>query len=625
MISSADIANKYISFFKERGHVQIPNSPLVLQNDPTTLFTSSGMQPLVPYLLGEQHPQGKRLVNIQNCIRTQDIEEIGDNRHTTFFRMLGNWSLGDYFKKEEIPWLWEFLTNELQLSPQKLFITVFKGIGDIPQDEEAVAIWTGILTTAGLDPKERIIYYSDKSNWWSRAGTPEKMPIGEPGGPSSEVFYEFTSVSHNSAFGEKCHPNCDCGRFIEIGNSVFMQYIKSPFAEASEGHGKQYGDFKPLPKNNIDFGGGLERIAAAVHDTPDVFKTDLYSDIIKVIEATTEEQYIDEKNKQAMRVIADHMKAACFLIADTLTPSNKEHGYILRRLLRRAAVKMYYLSGNKLGEKQIEGFKQIVDAVLETEKHMKNNISTEQHKSAIHTVVSDEIIRFGKTLERGIKEVEKNLDQIDNKAFDLFQSYGFPFEILEEMVKEKGGVVDRERFLQELQHHKEQSRTASAGKFKGGLADQQDKTIMGHTATHLMHQALRDILGNHVHQSGSNITAERIRFDFNYDSKLTDEQIKQVESIVMQKIKENLPVHFEMIPTEEAKKMGAIGLFEDTYADVSKIYFIGDTKKSHTDAYSIEFCGGPHVEQTVVLKSFKIYKQENLGKGMKRLYAIVHE
>lgn len=612
MITSSDIVKKYINFFKKHGHTQIPNSPLVLQNDPTTLFTSSGMQPLVPYLLGESHPAGTRLVNVQNAIRTQDIEEVGDNRHTTFFRMLGNWSLGDYFKKEEIPWLWTFLTQELCLPKEKLFITVFEGIGDIPKDTEAVSIWTEILKNEGMDPLERIYYYSDKSNWWSRAGIPSKMPIGEPGGPSTEVFYEFTNVTHDPSFGNKCHPNCDCGRYMEIANSVFMQYKKI-----------EDGSFKPLPKNNIDFGGGLERMVAAVNNNPDVFTTDLYKNIIKEIEFFTSQKYESEVNKNAIRIIADHMKAACFLIADSVIPSNKEHGYILRRLLRRSAVKMYQLSGNNLSQKQIDGFSHISDAVIQTEKDIDNQLALAPQTKNIHAVIRDEIQRFAKTLERGIKEVEKNIDDIDSKAFDLYQSYGFPFEILSEIVKEKGKKVNKEKFEKQLLEHKNQSRTASAGKFRGGLADHQEKTIMGHTATHLLHQALRDILGNHVFQTGSNITTERIRFDFNYDEKLTDEQIESIEEIVNKKIEEDLPVHFEMMPTQKAKEMGAIGLFEDTYADTSKIYFIGPSSGSGQAPYSIEFCGGPHVDHTKILKSFKILRQENLGKSHKRLYAIV--
>jgi alanyl-tRNA synthetase len=609
MIYASDIAKKYISFFKKHGHAEIPNSPLVLQNDPTTLFTSSGMQPLVPYLLGEPHPQGKRLVNVQNCFRAIDIDEVGDNRHTTFFRMLGNWSLGDYFKKEEIPWLWEFLTEELQLPKEKLFITVFNGINDIPKDEEAVSIWKGILTKAGLDPEKRIYYYNDKSNWWSRSGTPDKMPIGEPGGPSSEVFFEFSNYAHNPKYGGKCHPNCDCGRFMEIGNSVIMQYVK-----------QKDGSFKPLPKSNIDFGGGLERVVAAVHNTPDIFQTDLYINIIIAIESVTGKNYTEQIYKPAMRIIADHMKGATYIIIDGVVPGNKEHGYILRRLLRRSAVKMHQLTNGNLSS---ELFYPVIDAIFRTEEKIGDKINKAKQYKLVKNIVEEEINRFSKTLDKGLKEVAKSLDEIDDRAFDLYQSYGFPLEILEEIVKEKGKSVNREKFQYEFQKHKELSRSASAGKFRGGLADHQERTIMGHTATHLMHKALRDILGNHVHQTGSNITTERVRFDFNYDQKLTDEQIKTIEDTVNKKIQEDLPVHYEMIPTDKAKKIGAIGLFEENYGDVAKIYFIGDTSKSYNDAYSKEFCGGPHVEHTNVLRNFKIIKQENLGKSQKRLYAIV--
>lgn len=608
MIPASDIVKRYINFFKERGHTQIANSPLVLQNDPTTLFTSSGMQPLVPYLLGEAHPQGTRLVNVQNCIRTQDIEEVGNNRHTTFFRMLGNWSLGDYFKKEEIPWFWEFLTKELQLPKEKLYVTVFEGRDNIAKDTETVEIWTKVLEKEKLNPADRIYYYSDKSNWWSRAGVPDKMPVGEPGGPSSEVFYEFTHIQHDTKYGEKCHPNCDCGRYIEIGNSVFMQYIK-----------ESDGTFKPLPKNNIDYGGGLERIATALNNNPDIFTTDLYQPIISMLESASKKQY-EGSTKEQMRVIADHLKASVYLIIDAVNPSNKEHGYILRRLLRRSAVKMHQLMDGKLSA---DHYVPLIDTVLSVEEKMDEKISREKNLKQVTDVIKDEIERFTKTLNRGLKEVEKNIDDIDDYAFDLYQSYGFPFEILDEIVKEKGKTVNREKFEKQLTDHKNQSRTASAGKFRGGLADHSEKTIMGHTATHLLHKAIREVLGNHVFQTGSNITTERIRFDFNYDQKLTDKQLTQIEKIVNEKINENLPVHFEMLPTKDAKKMGAIGLFEDTYADISKIYFIGDTSGSYTDAYSIEFCGGPHVENTKSLKTFKLIKQENLGKNQKRLYAIV--
>jgi alanyl-tRNA synthetase len=603
MLTSKQIVEKYISFFEQKGHKKIPGAPLVLQNDPTTLFTSSGMQPLVPYLLGEQHPDGKRLVNVQNCFRSQDITEVGDNRHTTFFRMLGNWSLGDYFKKDEIPWFWEFLTKELGLPSEKLFITVFSGIDDIPKDEEAVAIWNSVLEKEGLNPTEKISYYSDKSNWWSRAGTPDKMPVGEPGGPSTEIFYEF-DTPHNPAFGKDCHPNCDCGRFMEIGNSVFMQYQK-----------QEDGSLRELPNKNVDFGGGLERLAAAINNDPDVFKTDLYASIIKEIEASSDKKYAGEDTVH-MRVIADHLKAAVFLIIDGVKPSNKEHGYLLRRLLRRAAVKMHFLKG---GLTPIPAFQGITDQILHVEEDIPDSgINRADQRDLVFQVVGEEMDRFGKSLDKGLSEIEK-AETIKGKEFYFFQTFGFPIELIEELAAQKGQEVDKEKFEKELKEHRDLSRTASAGKFKGGLMDHEEKTIMGHTATHLLHQALRDVLGNQVHQTGSNITTERLRFDFNYDKALTEEELEKVGKIINDKIKENLPVHFEMLTIKEADELGAIGLFRDTYGDKVKIYFIGKRE----GPYSVEFCGGPHVDFTASLKNVTIIKQENIGHGQRRIYAKV--
>lgn len=612
MLRSSDILHRYITFFEKSGHKRIANAPLVPINDPTTLFTSSGMQALIPYLLGETHSQGTRLVNVQNCLRSQDIEEVGDNRHTTFFRMIGNWSLGDYFKKEQIPWFWEFLTNKdtgLGLDKTKLYVTVFEGSEAIAKDDEAAAIWKEILVKEGLNPDERIFNYGEEKNWWSRSGIPSKMPSGEPGGPDSEVFYEFTSIKHDPEFGDTCHPNCDCGRFMEIGNSVFMQYLK-----------KDDGTFTELPKKNVDFGGGLERLAAAVNDDPDVFTTDLYSSVISTIEKDTGKSYTDHENKHAMRVIADHMKAATYLIVSGVVPSNKEQGYVLRRLLRRAAVKMHQFKGELT---PVETFQKIADTVMTTEEHIDSLMDKKGNLENVLTVIADEMGRFAKTLDKGLKVLQKS-DHIDGKvAFDLFQSYGFPYEITKELSTNLPGELHLKDFEEEYEKHKNLSKTASAGMFKGGLADHSEMTIKGHTATHLLHQALRDVLGNHVHQSGSNITSDRVRFDFNYDNRLTDEEMKKVGDTVNKKIKENLPVHFELIPTNDAYDMGAIGLFMDTYGDKSKIYFIGDTSKGYKNAYSIEFCGGPHVDFTGELKSVTILKQESLGKNQKRIYLTV--
>lgn len=622
-MKAEQILKRYLTFFENNGHKRIANSPLVLVNDPTTLFTSSGMQALIPYLLGETHPSGKRLVNVQNCIRSQDIEEVGDNRHTTFFRMMGNWSLGDYFKEKQLRWFFEFLTDidkGLGLDPNRLYVTVFAGDKTIPRDEESITIWKDLfdqkeMTAEVIDNAEdngmqdgRIFTYGVKKNWWSRAGVPENMPLSEPGGPDSEVFYDF-GTPHDEKFGEHCHPNCDCGRFMEIGNSVFMQYIK-----------QKDGSFTELPQKNVDFGGGLERLAAAKNHNSDMFLTDLYSNIIATIEEVTGKKYSDSDAQIHMRVIADHLKAATFLMIDGVVPSNKEQGYVLRRLLRRAAVKMHQLHG---GLTPIPAFEAICDAILQTEEQIDEKIRRDKHRQVIFPIINDELEKFGKSLDKGLKVLEKTQDITGKIAFDLFQTYGFPFEITNELVKQKGKTVNIEDFTAEYNKHKELSKTASAGMFKGGLADHSERTIMGHTATHLLHQALRDVFGKQLHQTGSNITTERVRFDFNHDNRLTDEELKQVERIVNEKINENLPVHFEMIPTREAHDMGAIGLFMDTYGEKSKIYFIGPKEGSKDKPYSIEFCGGPHVDFTGVLKSFKIIKQENLGKGQKRLYANV--
>jgi alanyl-tRNA synthetase len=621
MLTASDIIQRYISFFEKNGHKKIANSPLVLQNDPTTLFTSSGMQPLVPYLLGETHPLGKRLVNVQNCFRAQDIDEIGDNRHTTFFRMLGNWSLGDYFKKEEIPWLFTFLTKDLGIDPQKLYITVFKGTKEVPKDDEAVAIWKETFASIGLGIEERLSYYDASKNWWSRSGTPDKMPAGEPGGPDTEVFYDFGSdlqIHETSPYSkQKCHVNCDCGRYIEICNSVFMQYKK-----------QEDGSLTLLEKPNVDFGGGLERLLMASENQQDVFLTSLLFPIIQAIEKITGNIYIDYAKQ--MRIITDHFLAATMIAADGIKPSNKDQGYLLRRLVRRgfdnlqqlhtsimepvleAIVQQYHTTDPKLTEK----YEEIKNTILEeTQKYEKTKTEAKKFiQKKYPSIISGQTKKIGDEL-MGVTEISAD------DAFILYTTHG----LSPTQIKSLGYTFDDQAFAEKMKQHQSTSRSGATQKFKGGLADTAEKTVMGHTATHLLHQALRDVLGNHVHQTGSNITTERVRFDFNHDERLTDEQLKKVEIIVNEKIEENLPVHFEMIPTEEAKKMGAIGLFEDTYAQISKIYFIGGSSKNRSEAYSVEFCGGPHVDFTGRLKKFTIVKQENLGHGQKRLYATVGE
>ncbi|OGK63133.1 hypothetical protein A2334_02515 [Candidatus Roizmanbacteria bacterium RIFOXYB2_FULL_38_10] len=581
----------FMKYCLSHDHKEIPPIPLVPKDDPTTLFTGSGMQQLVPYLLGEPHPLGKKLYNIQPCFRSQDIEEIGDNRHTTFFEMMGNWSLGTYFKKEQITWFWEFLTDILKLPKEKLYVAVFAGIKNIGADEETYETWKKL----GL--KENHIFRYGPESWWSRAGVPENMPPGEPGGPDSEVFYEFTQVEHNPTYGEKCHPNCDCGRFLEIGNSVFMQFKKNTD-----------GSFSELPEKNVDFGGGLERILAAVNNDPDIFKTDLYATIITSIEQSSSKKYTDLENKSQIRVIADHIKASVFIIKNGVYPSNKEQGYFLRRLLRRAAVKMHKLTG-KLNAKEL-GL--IADqGVLVT--YDKVHFDREQDKKLITNVIVEEINRFSKSIDRGLKEIQK-IQTIDGKqAFDIYQSYGFPLEITEELFREKGQTVDKKQFYAEFQKHKDLSRTASSGKFKGGLADNSAQTLNYHTATHLLHQALYDVLGSEIRQEGSNITGERLRFDFYSTQKPSPEQIAKAQDTINSKIQEALPVEFKILPKAEAEKLGAKSFFREKYPDMVKVYFIGN--------YSKEFCGGPHVKNTKEIGKITIFKNEKIGSNLYRIYA----
>lgn len=604
-----EVRKKYIEFFKSapRNHEEVSPAPLVLADDPTTLFTSSGMQPLVPYLLGENHPKGKRLVNSQPSIRLQDIEEVGDNRHTTFFEMLGNWSLGDYFKEEELAWFWEFLTKELKLPKEKLWITIFSGDDKVKikkgkkllpfkRDEEVAKIWKNI----GVDD-EHIGYYGVEKNWWSRTGTPNEMPIGDIGGPTSEFFYEFTEVEHNFEYGKECHINCDCGRFMEIGNAVFMQY-------------KKVGEntFEELPNKNVDFGGGLERLAAATIDSPDVFDIDVFWDLIGEIEKATDKTYKEENNKHPMRIIADHIRASVFLANDGVEPANKQHGYILRRLIRRSCVKIRSLTGSL--EKDV--LTSAIDSVFSSYRDIYLD---EEKKETVKKIVLEEISRFKNTLEKGLREIEK-IEKIDaSAAFNLYQSYGFPLEIIAEIFSEKGQSVDRKKFEKEFENHKEMSRSASAGVFKGGLVDHSDDTIKLHTATHLLQAALRMILGDHVIQKGQNINGTRSRFDFIHNSKLTDEEMKQVENLANEKIKKNLPVSKVELLTNEAIKTGAIHAFGEKYGDTVNVYYTGENIE---DAFSKEFCGGPHVAHTGDIGRVKIKSQEKIGADTVRVYLV---
>ena len=644
-MTAQEIRTAYLEFFKKHDHVVIPRARIVPENDPTTLFTGSGMQPLIPYLLGQKHPHGTKLVDSQTCFRADDMDEVGDNRHTTFFEMLGNWSLGDYFKSEQLPWFFEFLTDVVGLDPKDLYVTVF--IGDaknkIPKDTQSAEIWEKLFGSKGIDAKQveigseddgykkgmnggRIFYYDSSKNWWSRSGKPENMPAGEPGGPDSEVFYDF-GTPHDKAWGEQCHPNCDCGRFLEIGNSVFMQYIKT-----------EDGGFKELPQQNVDFGGGLERIAAAAIGSPDVFKISLMWPIIEELQKLSGKKY--EDHVQAKRIIADHMRSAVFMAADGVTPSNKTQGYILRRLLRRAI-----RHGLELG---IENglLEAVADTVLDIYKDEYPELLKD--KDTVIKVLAREEQAFRQTLKKGLKEFEK-LDVTitrDGKElsaddpilkshypyitgediFTLFDTYGFPPELSIEEAKKNNIPVRpnwRDQFDKAMDEQRERSRTSAAGMFKGGLAEHSEQTIKYHTATHLMYKALRLTLGDHVEQRGSNITNERLRFDFNHPAKMTPEEIKKVEDIVNEQITKDLPVTWKEMPTGDALKTGARGHFGEKYGDTVKVYIMGQ----ESDPYTMELCGGPHVEHTGTLgeggKKFKIIKEESSAAGIRRIKAVL--
>ncbi len=617
MFSSHEIRQRYLNFFKDKGHAVVPSSSLVPENDPSTLFTGSGMQPMVPYLLGEKHPAGQRLVDSQKCFRSQDIEEVGDNRHTTFFEMLGNWSLGDYFKKQQLTWMFEFLTKELKLDPHRLYVTVFAGneqLG-IPKDTESEAIWSELFTTVGIDPKGRIFAYPEKKNWWSRAGVPNNMPVGEPGGPDSEMFWDFGAelgLHEKSAFhDEACHVNCDCGRYLEIGNNVFMQYVK------------MQNGFDQLPQKNVDFGGGLERLAAALNNDPDVFQIDLFDKARRALESATGKLYSNET--VAFRVILDHLRAAVFLIGDGVAPAKSDQGYVLRRLIRRAVFKAHQLKITNP-----KWMSDVAQAYIDTYA-VAYPVLAEKSK-LIAQELHQEMTRFEETLEAGLKVFSKLVSKggsafSGKDAFDLYQTHGFPLELTIEIAKEHGKTVDVESAERQMAEHQAKSREGAKQKFAGGLADHSVDTTKLHTATHLLHQALRMVLGNHVEQRGSNITAERLRFDFSHPEKMTPEQIKQVEDIVNEQIKKDLPVHAEQLTVDEAKKRGAIGLFEDKYAQIGgkiNVYIMGpDPSTGSGHAFSVEICGGPHVEHTGLLGGIKIVKEEASSAGIRRIKAVL--
>ena len=583
-MKAIDIRNKYLKFFKEHGHAVIPSAPLIPENDPSVLFTTAGMQPLVPYLLGEKHPAGTRLTDYQKCVRTNDIDEVGDNRHLTYFEMLGNWSLGDYFKEESIQMSFEFLTKELGIPVEKLSVTCFAGDEDCPRDEISASCWE----KAGI-AKEHIYFYGKDDNWWI-AG--EEGPCG----PDTEMFYD----TGKPACSDDCQPSCDCGKYVEIWNNVFMEYFKD-----------SKGNYSKLEQKNVDTGLGLERMTMLLQGKETPFDTEIFAPIMQKLEELQQKDIIESR-----RIIAEHLRSSMMIICDGGRPSNIDRGYVLRRLIRRMIRHM-----NKL-EINLDELSTLIDINVDNLKEMYPDL--EKNRETITSVILEEKDKFVKTLSHGEKEFAKAMNyakqngnnKIDGKiVFRLYDTYGFPPEMTQELAKENNIEIDLEEFNKLFKEHQEKSRLGSEQKFKGGLADQNEKTIAYHTATHLLHQALRTVLGEHVKQSGSNITEERLRFDFTHPQKMTKEEIQQVEDLVNEQIKRDLPVTCEEMSYEDAKKSGAIGLFTDKYGDKVKVYTIGD--------FSKEICGGPHVTHTGDMGRFKIKKEESSSSGIRRIKAVL--
>ncbi len=589
-MNSRTLRKQYIDFFVQKhGHAEISGASLIPENDPTVLFTTAGMHPLVPYLMGESHPQGKRLVDVQKCLRTDDIDEVGDTTHLTFFEMLGNWSLGDYFKEEAIKMSYEFLTEVLGLDPDRLSVSCFEGDDDAPKDEEAAKAWEALGFTRDGE-KKRIYFFGKKENWWGPAG------LTGPCGPDTEMFYEMDQPKCS----EGCDPSCDCGKFVEIWNDVFMQYNKT--AE---------GKFEPLAQKNVDTGLGLDRVAAILQGVPTVFETDLFVPILnKIKELANEEDVISH------RIIADHLRAAVFILADpqAVRPSNTDQGYVLRRLIRRAI-----RHGLKLGIE--EAFLiQIAEVIIENHKDAYPEL--ERSRDFIRSALSEEETKFSKTLGKGEKEFEKmmrRLEQDGSKtvtgemAFRLYDTYGFPLEMTQELAKEHGLAVDCDNYEECFKKHQEKSRAGAAAKFSGGLQDDHAETVKLHTATHLLQAALREVLGDHVYQKGSNITHERLRFDFTNPEGMTPEQKEAVTARVNEIIEADLPITFQMMTVDEAKESKAIGVFPDRYDEKIKVYTV--------EGFSKEICGGPHAASTGMLGTFKIKKEQSSGAGVRRIKA----
>lgn len=626
-MNAQEIRKAYLEFCQKNGHKVIKRASLILKDDPTTLFTGSGMQPLLPYLLGKKHPDGVRLTDSQTCLRAQDIDDVGDNRHTTFFEMLGNWSLGDYFKEQQIRQFFEFLTDVVGLDPSKIYVSCFIGNKkyNIPRDDESAKIWQKVFAEKGIDAKiveldtaengdklglqgGRIFFYNDKENWWSRGGGLDTTPIGDPCGPDSEVFYDFGEENHDASFGE-AHPASDSGRFMEIGNQVFMQYRRL-----------EDGSFEPLEHKNVDFGGGLERIAAAKIDSPDVFQISLMKPIIDKIEEISGKKY--DENTASMRVIADHLRSAAFLAVDGCTPSNKEQGYVMRKFIRRAMAKAFDLG---IEDNFVE---QIIPVIVDI--YAPDYQEVAEKGDEIVAVMVKEEKAFRRTLRKGLRELEKfSKDGLTGvELFQLYDTFGFPLELsTEEAVRRSISLSEnwQEEFNAKMKEQRERSQTASKGKFKGGLEGQTLEHRKLHTATHLMNAALHNMFEGQIAQKGSNINTDRLRFDFTFDRKLTDEEKKQIEDTVNEQISKGLEVSWAEYPTDYAlNELKAIGVFGDKYGETVKVYTM---KAEGEKPFSVEICGGPHVDNTRELaeggKKFKIVKEQSSSAGVRRIKAIL--
>ena len=588
-MKNIDLKNTFLKFFESKGHKIIPSAPIIPENDPTCLFNTAGMQPLVPYLKGEKHPEGKRLADVQKCFRTNDLDSIGDTTHHTFFEMLGNWSLGDYFKEDAISWSFELLTKRLNIPVNRLAVTVFKGNDIVPQDVETAELWKKV----GIK-EERIAFLGEENNWWPN------MELTGPCGPDTEIFYWRS----NEEIPEKFDPENE--NWVEIWNNVFMQY-----------NHESDGTFKPLENKNVDTGLGVERVTAILEGHTDNYKSSVWKDVITKIEEISGLSYDDEKNTRAMRIIADHIRAIVMISGDNagIKPSNTDQGYILRRLIRRI---IRYAKKINI---DINGNWEQVLAKIIIEKYSKYYSELETNKEIILKVLKDEKIKFNKTLEKGLREFEKATSSLENKAinkeiaFKLYDTYGFPIELTEELAIEQGLTVDTEGFKEKFAEHQKKSREGATQKFKGGLASTGEMETKYHTATHLLNAALKNVLGNHVHQKGSNITAERMRFDFSHNSKMTEEEKQKTEDLVNEYIQMAIPVEKLEMKKDEAIAQGAEAMFLDKYGDIVSVYKIGDV--------SMELCGGPHVHNTSELGHFKIKKEEASSAGVRRIKAIL--